>query len=170
MKKPMLYLMVGYPGAGKTTVAKIISHVTGAKHLWADHERVKRFEKPTYKHDENLKLYDALNKEVAKELEKGTSIVFDTNFSFKKDRDRLRAIAQEAGAESRVIWVQTPRPIARTRATEDAHEQPTRLLGNMPESEFDRMSNNLEPPEMLEHPIIIEGIDVDEQTVKARLR
>lgn len=170
MKQPTLYLMVGYPGAGKTTVAALIASVTGATHLWADQERVKRFAKPTYSHQENLELYEGLNKVAAKLLKQGTSVVFDTNFNFRRDRDKLRQIARETGADSKLVWVQTPRVIAKTRATEDAHEQHTRLLGNIPEADFERMSDNLEEPEASEQPIVIEGIDVSERTVRTALK
>ena len=33
MQKPTLFMMFGYPGAGKTTTAEIINELTGAEHL-----------------------------------------------------------------------------------------------------------------------------------------
>ena len=59
--KPTLYLLIGYPGAGKTTVAGIISEQKGAVHLMADAERHKRFPNPTHSAEESLQLYDELN-------------------------------------------------------------------------------------------------------------
>jgi len=167
--KPTLFLMVGYPGSGKTTIASYISRATGAVHLWADEERVKRFHTPTYSHEENLELYKGLNTMVEKLLGQGKSVVFDTSFNFKADRDNLRKIAQTAGAECKIVWVQTPRIIARTRATEDAHEQETRLLDNIPEEDFDRMSDKLEEPSEDENVIVIEGIDASEKVVRDKL-
>lgn len=169
MAEPTLYLMLGYPGAGKTTVATLISNLTGATHLWADHERSKRFEHPTYSHEENLELYKGLNKMAGELLTQGKSVVFDTNFSYKKDRDFLRSVAAKSGAKCKIIWVQTPREIAKTRATEDAHLQGTRLLGNMPEEDFDRMSDNLEEPGEDEQAIKIDGIDVTKEIVAQKL-
>jgi predicted kinase len=167
--KPTLYLMLGYPGAGKTTVASFISKITDAAHLWADKERVHRFGNPNYSHEENLKLYGELNKVAEQLLKEGKSVVFDTNFSFRRDRDRLRHIAHKSNADCKLIWVQTPRVIAKTRATEDAHSQETRLLGNIPEEDFERMSDNLEEPLPDEQAIIIEGIDVTEKIVRIKL-
>lgn len=169
--KTTLYLMVGYPGAGKTTVANLIAKITGAEHLWTARERLSRFGTPKeqYTTDENKELYSNLNQKAKDFLESGKSVVFDTSFNYKKDRDKLRKIAHESGAETKVVWVQTPRIIAQTRATEDAHLQETRILGDMSEGNFNRLSDNLEKPSDDEKPIVIEGIDVTEDIVRNKL-
>ena len=85
--KPTLYLMLGYPGAGKTTTSKVIHALSGAVHLWADQIRRERFGAPTYSHEENLELYDYLNELTSELLRTGQSVIFDTNFNFYKDRE-----------------------------------------------------------------------------------
>ena len=95
--------------------------------------------------------------------------MFDTSFNYKADRTKLQDLATKHGADCKLIWVQTPRVIAKTRATEDAHLQTTRLLGNIPEADFERMSDKLEAPTSEEQPIIIEGIDVTKDIVKQKL-
>ena len=76
MAKPKLYLFVGYPGAGKTTVAKIIEEASAAEHIWADHERRKLFMTPTHSHEESKALYEQLNEQTANLLKAGTSVLF----------------------------------------------------------------------------------------------
>jgi predicted kinase len=152
--------MLGYPGAGKTTTAKVIAELTGAVHLWADHERRKKFGTPTYKHRENIELYDYLNQLADELLSEGKSVVYDTNFNFLKDRKRLREVAQKNGAETVLIWVTTPKHIAKDRATTDKHPQHTRVLGTMPEHAFERMSGNLQPPHPDEEVIEVDGTKV----------
>jgi predicted kinase len=161
MDNPTLYLMVGYPGSGKTTVSKIIHKLTGAVHLWADHERSRRFPHPTHNHQENLQLYAALNQQTKELLEQGQSVIFDTNFNFYKDRKKLRVIAAKAGARTVVVWVKTPVELARKRAV--YHENPghTRVWGNMPLAHFERIVRNLEPPLESEHPITLDGTHID---------
>ncbi|HSX32592.1 MAG TPA: ATP-binding protein [Candidatus Saccharimonadales bacterium] len=161
----MLYLMVGYPGSGKTTAARFISELTGAVHIWADQERNKRFAPPTYSNAENVKLYAALNTEAADLLAQGRSVVFDTNFNFKKDRDKLRAVASKTGAQTVVIWVTTAKDLARERATKQSHGQETRVWGNMPVDRFNHIAGNLQPPGPSEHPIKIEGVDLTKQAI-----
>jgi predicted kinase len=137
--------------------------------LWADHIRRELFNDPTYSHTENIKLYDHLNKLTAELLAAENSVVFDTNFNFYKDRRRLREIASEHDAEVEVIWVTTPKDIARNRATKDAHKQDNRVLGDIPVDDFERMSNNLEPPHGDEQVIEIEGIGVTSEVIKEKL-
>lgn len=124
--------MLGYPGAGKTTTAKVIHELTGAVHLWADQIRRERFGEPTYTHQENLELYDYLNELTAELLRTGQDVIFDTNFNFYKDRQRLRDIAKQYQADTQLIWVTTPKTLAKERATTNSHLQDNRILGDIP--------------------------------------
>lgn len=164
-----LYLMLGYPGAGKTTTAKIIHELTGAVHLWADQIRRERFETPTYSHHENIELYKHLNQLTEELLAAGNSVVFDTNFNFYKDRQHLRDIAATHGADSKLIWITTKRDTAKMRATENARKQTTRVLGDMPPEDFDRMAKNLEPPHDNEAYTAIDGTKVTADYIREQL-
>lgn len=169
MTQPTLYLMLGFPGAGKTTTAKIIHQLTGAVHLWADRERHKRFATPTHSHDENLKLYGTLNREVEDLLAAGQSVIFDTNFNYYKDRQHMREIAARHNAKVKLIWVTTPKELAKERATKLSDNQHTRVWGNMPEEDFERLSGNLQPPREDEQPIKIDGTKVTAEYVERQL-
>ncbi|HSX36387.1 MAG TPA: ATP-binding protein [Patescibacteria group bacterium] len=165
-----LFLMVGYPGSGKTTVSKWIHELTGATHLWADHIRNERFPHPTHSHQENLELYAALNQDTEDLLAAGNSVIFDTNFNFYKDRKKLKVIAAKAGARTVVVWITTPKDIARRRATEHSADQDTRVWGNMPLERFERISSNLQEPGPEEQPIKLDGSDLSRETLEAILR
>lgn len=170
MHQPMLFLLLGFPGAGKTTVSKMIEQQTGAVHLWADHERRKRYGKPSFSHEENVALYNELNATTATLLDEGKSVIFDTAFNFYKDREHLRGIAGKHGAQVVIIWVRTAKELARERATKNAHLQHTRLFGNMhPVDHFERLSDKLEPPREGEHVIEFDGTHVTPEQVAEAL-
>lgn len=164
-----LFLMVGFPGSGKTTIAKIIQEQTGAVHLWADAERRKMFKEPTHSHEESRQLYDYLNEVTDTLLGEGKSVVFDTNFNFRKDRDHLRGIAAKHGARTVVVWITTPKDVAKQRAVFD-RELRNNYEFILPEADFERMSNHLQPPADDEHPVKLEGIDITPEKVAEILK
>lgn len=163
MGKPRLYLMVGYPGVGKTTISKLIAEHTGAVHLWADVERHKLFDTPLHSEAESRKLYDRLNQQAEQLLASGKSVVFDTSFNHYRDRDLLREIAAAKGAETLVVWVTTPEDAARDRAVH-ANIVRNGYDFSMTVSQFDAIAGKLEPPRPDEKTIKIDGtrLDVDE--------
>jgi len=168
-QRAVLFLMVGYPGAGKTTASQIISDLTGAVHIWADYERKAMFGTPTYSAAESRKLYDHLNKSTELLLADGQSVIFDTNFGKRKDRDKLREIAEAYHAETKLAWLRVDKVVAKHRATSLAHEQSTRLLGDMPHAKFEKLTDDLEPPQKDENPILLDGTKITPEYVSAQL-
>jgi predicted kinase len=169
MNRPTLYLFVGYPGAGKTSVAHIIHDLTGATHLWADKIRRERLGPPDYTHQENMQLYNHLNEMTAELLRAGNSVIFDTNFKSRKDRDHLRQIASTHNADTVVLWLVTPKDEAKHRATEPHHQDHNRIHGEMSLEDFERLSSDTEWPEPDEHAIQINGVGVTPELVKQLL-
>jgi predicted kinase len=169
-EKPKLYLMLGYPGAGKTTTSRIIHELTGAVHLWADKIRNERYVNPTHSHEENLHLYDYLNELTAELLATGQDVIFDTNFNFYKDREYLRGIAARHGAETKLIWVQTPEETARERAVHPDHAQRNTYPQAMPAERFKRISKDLEPPKSEENAILVDGTKITPRHIDQLLR
>lgn len=168
MPKPTLYLMMGYPGSGKTTAARIISQATGAVHLWSDIERHRMFGHPTHSKKESLKLYDELNRRAEDLLAEGRSVVFDTSFNFCSDRNKLRAIASGQGADTLVVWVDVDKPTARGRSV-GSGERRNGYHTRMSESHFYEIASKLEPPSEDEKFIKISGLELDEAAVLALL-
>lgn len=166
MSKPVLYLMIGYPGSGKTTAAKIIHEATGAVHLWSDIERHKMFGHPTHSEQESVELYDALNARTEVLLSEGKSVVFDTNFNFREDRRKLKEIADRQGAETVVLWITIPVEQARQRSVGTGQRR-NGYHTRMTDEEFDAIVAKLEPPAEDEKVIKIDGAKLDRQTVLA---
>lgn len=161
MNHPALYIFVGYPGAGKTSVSKLIAARTGAVHLWADHERQALFANPTHSFEESKQLYEILDDKAEKLLAAGKSVIFDTNFNYHADRELLREIANKHQATMVVIWLTTSRAISKERALHHTHRDRNGYMATMSEAEFDRLTNHLEAPTVEEHPILIDGSKID---------
>lgn len=168
MGKPVLYLLIGYPGAGKTTVARVIHDATGAVHLWSDIERHKMFGQPTHSTEESLRLYDELNQRTETLLAEGKSVIFDTNFNFGEDRRKLREIAGRQSAETVVVWITIHEQMAKHRAV-DRGVKRNGYHTRMTEAEFSRIIAKLEPPTKDEKVIKIDGAKLDRQIILSLL-
>jgi len=169
MNTPVLYLMVGYPGAGKTTVAQTVHELTGATHIWTDQVWRDRYDKPSFSADEKRELYDHLNAEVDTLLGEGKSVIYDTNFNYYKDRELMRTLAAKHNADTILFWVQVPKEMAQDRATKNAHLQTTRVFGDIKPSVFEKLTDHLEPPRADEHPIQIDGTKVTSEYISQKL-
>lgn len=169
MKQPALYLMIGYPGAGKTTVARWVAKETGAEHLWADVERHKMFGTPTHSETESRRLYDELNRRAEALLARGKSVVFDTNFNHYRDRQLLRDVASRNGADTIIVWVATPAGTARERAVH-ANIVRNGYDFTMTTEQFEAITDKLESPREDEKVIKIDGTKLDANEVMRLLR
>lgn len=168
-----LYMLLGFPGAGKTTTAQVLTELTGAELIWEDLVRLDMFGNPTFSHDENDQLHEKLNRMTAKLLQSGKSVIYDTSFNGYADRARMYRIAQESGANTILIWIQTDRELAKQRAMNDAASQPTRplakVLGDMDEETFNRLSNKLEEPKPDEKYVKLDGTKITSDYVRSCL-
>lgn len=161
--------MLGYPGSGKTTTARYIHELTGAVHLWADKIRNELYPNPTHSHQENIELYNHLNKLTAEILASGHSVVFDTAFNFYKDREYLRTIASENGSKVLLIWVQADKDLAKQRATHDNHAQRNSYPQTMSQKRFERITGDFELPHPNERCIKLDGTKITKEYVTSKL-
>lgn len=168
-KKSTLYIFVGLPGAGKTTTAKYIEQLTKAHHIWTDYERLQKFTKPCFSQSENDSLYLELNQLANRLLKSGQDVIFDTNFNFYKDRQFLRKIANQNNAVFKLIWMTTPKKIAYQRAVALEDPNHLRVLGSIDHQTFEEIAARLEPPKETEHPVKIDGLNLDIELVKKAL-
>jgi predicted kinase len=167
---PKLYMLVGYPGSGKTTASQAIHQLTGAVHIWTDYERQKMFRLPTHAQGESDELYDFLNTRAEALLQAGTSVIFDTNFSFRADRDYLRLVAERSSAAVVLLWIQVPIDVARQRAIHPKHADRNGYDTTMQLATFERIVSHLEPPTADENPILIDGTKITASYVASKLQ
>lgn len=165
-----LYLMLGFPGAGKTSAAKIISKISGAEHIWADFERRKIHGTPTYTQSENDELYHSLNNKTRQLLESGKSVIYDTAFNHQKDREKMRDLAHRLKVKTIIVWVKVPKSVARERAQNIGNHLETRLLGSMTDEQFDHLIKKLEQPHADEKVIELDGLKLTEKYIKTKLK
>lgn len=170
MARPKLYLMLGYPGAGKTTVAENIARLTGAVHLASDRKRLEMFPKPEFTHEEHDALYQAIDEQTKSLLLEGKSVIYDANLNRFIHRQQKYEICKQTNAQAVLVWVRVDKAIAKKRATQDGHNDHRRLFGNLDESTFERLVQEIEPPHDDEPVIQLDGTRITEAYVKQALQ
>ncbi len=117
-RKPIVYLICGFIGAGKTTFAKKLEEKTGAVRITKDEWSIRLIgNDPTI---DGYAQWDrkiiGLSRDFAFYLgEKGIDVIMDEGFWAKEERDELKKKIEEIGAKAVLYYVDTPIETIRER-------------------------------------------------------
>jgi predicted kinase len=138
--RPIVYLICGFIGAGKTTFAKELEEKSGAVRITKDEWLIRLIgNDPTI---DGFEEYDSkicgLSRDVAFQLvEKGIDVIIDEGFWAKEQRVELRRRIDAIGAKEVLYYVDTPietireRVVGRnTNLTEDSFKISKVMLDN----------------------------------------
>ena len=169
MSASTLHLIMGLPGAGKSTLARIITELTDATLLSSDDMRKALFVKPCFSQEEHDRLYGIIDHNLEHLLECGIDVVYDANLNRYIHRKEKYDFAKKHGANTVLWWVTTKKDLSKKRRVE---EQDAILLPKDETSEemFDRIADILEEPTDSENVIKIDGTDIQKDTVQSLLR
>lgn len=158
LAKPTLIMVYGFPGSGKTYLAKNLGETIHVAHVNGDKIRHQLFETPRYDRAEN-EIVDHLMEYMTEEfLDAGVSVVFDTNAIKKGQRRVLRDIARKKKAQHVLVWLQIDPDSAFARVSqrdrrknEDKHAQP------LDRPLFDEIAARMQNPGHDEDYIVLSG-------------
>ena len=128
-----MFLMVGLPGAGKTTRAKDLAAASRALRLTPDHWMVPLFG-DSLADGKRFVLEGRLISVALQALRLGTSVVLDFGLWGRDERSALRWLARSAGASCQVIYLPVDKDVQLARI---AHRQATAPHQTFPMSEAD---------------------------------
>ena len=112
------YLICGFIGAGKSTYSKKLALKTGATYLSVDDWCMKLFSPEEYKQNWNecyAKTLEYIWKEIAREKQKGNSVIFDMGFWNKKIRKMSVKKAKSLGFIPKIHYIYAPDKILKER-------------------------------------------------------
>jgi len=128
-----MLLMVGLPGAGKTTRAKELAAVHRALRLTPDHWMIPLFG-DSMADGKRFVLEGRLISVALQALRLGTSVVLDYGLWGRDERSALRWLARSAGAACQVVYLPVDKDVQLARI---AHRQETTPHQTFPMSEAD---------------------------------
>lgn len=156
---------MGYPGAGKTHIARMIAEQTGAVHISSDEFHTKVFPKLTFSELEHEIRYNALDYITELLIKNGISVIYDANLNQRKHRAEKYAICKQYGVSARLVWVATDRSLSEERATKYAADDPLRPYGNLKGETFNRIADGIELPADDEPYVKINGQNVTPEDI-----
>jgi predicted kinase/streptomycin 6-kinase len=143
-----LLLMVGLPGAGKTTRAEELAAAHRALRLTPDEWMISLFDgsQPDGKRD---LLEGRLIALALQALRLGTSVVLDFGLWSRDERSALRWLATSAGASCQVIYLPVDKDVQRTRIARRQASAPHETFP-MTEADLDKWRKQFQAPDAAE--------------------
>lgn len=129
-RQPLLVLMTGLSGSGKTWLARRLTPLLGAIHLRSDTERKRLATLPEIAHtasaiqqglyapEAKARVYEYLADCAEQVLGGGYPAIIDATFARREDRARFRNLAERLGVRLRVIYCRAAPEVLRARVAE----------------------------------------------------
>lgn len=156
--RPTLFLLYGFPGAGKTYFARQLCNELQAAHVQGDRIRSELFETPTFDKQENQVVAKLMQYMTEEFLLAGVSVVFDVNAMRLAQRRMLRDVARKAKAEPVLVWFQVDPETAYMRTTKrDRRKSDDKYTVPITRAAFDAQANGMQNPTMSEDYLVVSG-------------
>jgi predicted kinase len=169
--KPLLILLYGFPGSGKTFFARQLCEQLVAVHIHSDRIRAELFETPTYSKEESHVVNSIMLYMTGEFLSAGVSVVFDTNALRIAQRRMLRNIAAKSGSETVLAWLQIDAESAFARASQrDKRKTDDKYSRPVDRSSFEQLASGMQNPQPTERYQVISGKHIFATQKSAMLR
>ena len=158
LSKPVLICLYGFPGSGKSYVARNLADVVQMAHVSGDRIRSELFENPRYDTQENAIVTHLMNYMTHEFLSAGVSVVYDANSLRVAQRRTLRELARTNKADYMLIWLQIDPDTAFARTQErDRRTSDDRYAQPQDNNTFNHILSGMQNPQPGEDYLVISG-------------
>jgi len=156
--KPLLILLYGFPGAGKTYFARQLCEQIQAAHVQGDRIRSELFDEPRYDKEENNVVGQLMDYMTEEFLSAGLSVVYDVNAMRNTQRHALREMARRHKAQPLLIWLQIDPESAFLRiAKRDRRRIDDKYAASIDQPTFENLASGMQNPRNVEDYVVISG-------------
>ncbi len=172
--KPLLIMLYGFPGAGKSYFARQLSESLHAAHIQGDRIRSELFEEPRYDKEENQVISHLMDYMAEEFLNAGLSVIYDTNAMRQSQRRELRELARGAHAEHVLVWLQIDQESAFQRTSKrDRRRTDDKYAKPLDRATFDKAVGGMQNPTTTEDYVVVSGkhiYNMQRSAIMKRLR
>lgn len=158
LSKPAVIMLYGYPGAGKSYVARQITEHIKAAHVHGDRIRAELFANPKFDAKETAVVGGVMDYMTAEYLQAGLSVIYDSDCLKLAQRRNLRNLAQKLHATSLLVWTQIDIESAFTRvASRDRRRADDKYAQALDRTSFDKVVAGMQNPANVESYVVVSG-------------
>jgi predicted kinase len=151
-RPPLVILLAGLPGTGKSTLARKIAKRYGLEHISTDSVRkrifrdIRRdsFSKGSYSSRQRMVVYDTVNYVLYTLLKHGVGCVLDGTFYQERLRAKVKRISARFNAKFLLVIVTCPESLIRKRF-EEREKRKRRTLSDADSKIFEKFKELFEP-------------------------
>jgi len=156
--KPVLFVMMGLPGAGKTHTATFLAEKLRGFHIEADEFRQELFEEPDRSPNQDQVVNRISVLLLEKFMNKNINIILDANSNSKNARRQYTSLAKKYNYKTILVWVQTDIDTSYYRASSrDRRRADDRHSVQVDESTFERLMKELQAPLQHDDYVVVSG-------------
>jgi hypothetical protein len=119
---PVLIMMSGLPGSGKSHLSRMLAERLKAVVLESDAVRKALFPQPCYSADESATVHRACQQVMRRLLTKGVRVIFDATNLVEFQRETIYSLVQGSGARLLIVRTVAPEDVIRERLTRRQEE------------------------------------------------
>lgn len=150
-------MFYGYPGAGKSYVARQLTEILPVVQISADRLRSEIFERPSFSPAEERIIAQLMEYMAGEFLRNGMSVAYDGNTYKRGQRMHVRNLAHQHKATSLLIWLQMDSDSAFSRTQRrDRRTHDDRFSAEHTEASFQHIASGMQNPKD-EYYMVISG-------------
>ncbi|MCL5747015.1 MAG: ATP-binding protein [Patescibacteria group bacterium] len=157
MQKPIQFILVGFPFAGKTTLATELEKRLGFARINLDEVKFEHGYEGISDDDVPDKawgeIFQDANKRLINYLKAGKSVLNETAWTTREWRDKARRVALDAGFQTKIIYLEIPEEITRERWLKN---RKTKQRFDVPDNVFEESIRTFEIPGEEENIIVFD--------------
>jgi predicted kinase len=158
LSRPLVIMVVGIPGAGKSFFARQFAETFSAPLVSLDTLRSIVFPEPRHDKDEEALLMDIAANEIVELLKSHKTFIVDGGVNARVDRAEIEREARKHDYNTLIVWVQTDEPTSRQRATKrNAKRKGDEYNTSIAPETFDTLSKRVVTPLRTENYVVISG-------------